>query len=83
MKGATIFNEPDKQIKGMLFEFNKPVRRGFWMYRMKFPLDIYFLDENYNVIERFEKVKPCHKFLGIGCPIYKPKSKYRYVLEIW
>ena len=83
LNGATIFKEPDKKIKGMLFVFKKPVRNSFWMYRMKFPLDIYFLDENYNIIEKFEKVLPCNKFLGIGCPKYKPKSKYRYVLELW
>jgi len=83
LNGATILKESDKKVKGMLFVYNKPVRNGFWMYRMRFPLDIYFLDENFNVIEKFERVLPCHNFLGIGCRIYKPKSKYKYVLEIW
>jgi uncharacterized membrane protein (UPF0127 family) len=83
VKGATILDKPDTNIKGMLFVYNKPVRNGFWMYRMKFPLDIYFLDKDYSIIEKFEKVKPCNKLLGIGCKTYKPKSKYYYVLEIW
>jgi uncharacterized membrane protein (UPF0127 family) len=83
MKGATIFKEPPKNIDGVLFVGYDAIAKDIWMKGMKFPLNIYFLDENMNVIKSYENVQPCNKFLGFGCPKYKCDSKYSYVLELW
>ena len=83
MRGATIFNEPQKNIDGMLFVGYNPIAKDIWMQGMKFPLNIYFLDKNMNIIDYYENVKPCNKFMGIGCPKYKAHKKYSYILELW
>ncbi len=83
IKGATIFEEPPKNINGMLFVGYNFILKNIWMKGMKFPLNIYFLDENMNIIKSYENVQPCNKFLGIGCEKYTCDRKYAHVLELW
>jgi uncharacterized membrane protein (UPF0127 family) len=43
---------------GMLFVFDTPGRYGFWMYGMKFPLDIIWIDERLRVVYFVENAQP-------------------------
>lgn len=83
IKGASIFNEPQQNTNGMLFVGYNPFMKDIWMNGMKFPLDIYFLDENMNIIKSYMNAQPCNKFMGIGCEKYKSNKKYAYILELW
>lgn len=64
---------------GMLFDFQKYVDYSFWMKDCRIPLDIIFLDSNYNLIEYFDNVPICSE---TPCPSYKPLLKYRFVIEL-
>ena len=57
----------------MLFIFEKDVRFSVWTPFMKFPIDVFFLDKNKEVIEVKRNLKPWR--------IYKPKNYYRYFFE--
>lgn len=83
IRGATIFNDVPKNADGMLFIGYNRLYKDIWMNGMKFPLNIYFLDRNMNVITYYENAKPCNKFIGIGCKKYKSVKRYYYILELW
>jgi len=64
------------QNKALLFVFEKPGQYGFWMKDMKFPIDIFWLNENYNVVHIEKNVSP-NTFPNI----YSPSTTAIYVLE--
>jgi uncharacterized membrane protein (UPF0127 family) len=63
---------------GMLFVFDTPGRHGFWMYGMKFPLDIIWIDERLRVVYFVENAQPCVNI----CETYEPPADALYVLEV-
>lgn len=74
-----MYRESLPDNHGMLFLYDEDVRNGFWMKNTLIPLDIYFLDENYQVVDKFLNVQPCK---AEKCDLYRPSVLYRYVLEI-
>ncbi len=61
---------------GMWFVFPAKGRYPFWMKDTMIPLDMIFVSEDMRVVEIFARAPP-----GSTLPI-KPKSQYRYVLEV-
>lgn len=66
------------ESEGMLFVFPSPSDYQFWMYGMKFPIDIIWLDTNRTVVHIERELEPCDPE---SCPLYKPDSEALYVLE--
>lgn len=64
--------------RGMLFVFASKGRHSFWMKDMLFPLDIIWLDENYQAVFIKENAQPCQG----ECPSLVPDKEAKYVLEI-
>lgn len=64
---------------GMLFVFAQPGQWGFWMYEMKFSLDIIWFDANKRVIFVEQGLAPCTPQL---CPVFTPNANALYVLEV-
>lgn len=67
------------QDEGMLFVFEKPDFKSFWMKNMKMSIDIIFIDENKKIIDIFEKVPPC---TTDTCQNYRSSFPALYVLEL-
>lgn len=65
------------QDKAMLFIFEKPDFYGFWMFGMKFPIDIIFIDENLKITDIYREVNP-----STYPENFKPSKKALYVLEV-
>lgn len=63
--------------QGMLFVFDKPDIYPFWMRDMQFPLDIIWLDENYQVVDMVTDLKP-----ESYPQSFAPAKKALYVLEV-
>ncbi len=63
---------------GMFFIFNNEDRHSIWMKNMNFPIDIIWIDNNYNVIDIKRNAEPCID----NCEVYSPKSDAKYVLEV-
>ena len=57
----------------MIFVFNRDVNYSVWTPFMRFNIDIFFLDKDFNVVDRKMGMKPWR--------IYEPKKKYRYFFE--
>ncbi len=71
-----------KENEGMLFVFDKPGEHNFWMKDMKFPIDIIWIDENFNMVIYIKKdARP-----GSYPETYGPSSdsieNAKYVLEV-
>ena len=60
----------------MLFVFNSNADRAFWMYKTFIPLDIIFLDDNFNVVGILENMQPHDTMLR------RIKQPSRYALEV-
>ena len=64
---------------GMLFVFPKPSVYPFWMKNTLIPLDIIWLDPDFNVVHISENLQPC---MADPCPVTNPGVEALYVLEL-
>jgi len=62
--------------QAMLFVFGVPAQYGIWMKDMKFPIDIFWLDQSGHIIFIKEDVLP-----SSYPEVFTPKSPALYVLE--
>jgi uncharacterized membrane protein (UPF0127 family) len=65
---------------GMLFIFPNVSRQSMWMIRMKFPLDIVWLDENLVVVHITYNTPPCPN--EHNCPAYSSVRRVKYAIEM-
>ena len=65
---------------GMLFIFPNVSRQSMWMIRMKFPLDIVWLDENLVVVHITYGCAPCPS--ADQCPSYSSVKRVKYAIEM-
>lgn len=71
-----------KDHEGMLFVYDSPGSRRFWMPDTYFNLDIYFLDSNFKIIAA-EKNVPHHPGIKEPPPIYQTATyEAHHVLEM-
>jgi uncharacterized membrane protein (UPF0127 family) len=72
--------------RGMLFVHQKPGHYPYWMYRVKIPLDIIFMDANQNIVHIARDTPPCQAEAreAKDCPHYAPDPPrpVQYVLEL-
>ena len=61
-----------------LFKFDYKAKHGIWMKNMHFPIDIYFLDFHYKILEVKRNVPPCTE---TPCTVYYPQFKTYKILE--
>ena len=69
-----------KQSGNMLMDFGKDSRPGIWMFGMKFPIDIVYVNSEMKVVD-VKNAKPM-SFNPLTWRVYYPKEKSRYVLEV-
>jgi uncharacterized membrane protein (UPF0127 family) len=78
-KGLSIKNTLNEN-EGMLFLFDTPKKYSFWMKDMKFPIDIIWINSNYEIVHVEKNLQPCI-FFPI-CTSYSPSEDSKYVLEV-
>jgi hypothetical protein len=64
--------------QGMLFVFDQPAVRKFWMLNTSIPLDMIWIDSNKKIIYIENNAQPCL----INCTSYGPDKDAKYVLEV-
>lgn len=65
--------------EGMLFIFRESVPRSFWMLNTRIPLDIVYIDSEFEIVGWSLDTPPCRTR---RCPGYPSGAPARYVLEV-
>jgi len=66
---------------GMLFIFPDQRMRSFWMKNTRIPLDIIYIDRDFEVVSISADTPPCRSRTR-RCPSYPSEGPAQYVLEI-
>jgi uncharacterized membrane protein (UPF0127 family) len=81
MQRGMMFRDSLPQGRGMLFIHNRPGNYRYWMYQVRIPLDIIWMDANRRVVEISADTPPC-KTPASQCPNYGGNEVAQYVLEL-
>ena len=76
-----MFRDTLPENHGMLFKFTRTTSAGMWMFGMRFPIDILFLDSSKRVLRVIENARP----LGLSWRtwrLYSSPYPASYALEI-
>jgi hypothetical protein len=73
-----MFRKRLDENRGMLFVYDAPGRRTFWMKNTGIPLDIIFIDPDRR-IANIAEAAPC---VADPCPAYPSRGEAQFVLEI-
>lgn len=83
MSRGMMFRESLPSDRGMLFIHGSPGNYPYWMYQVRIPLDIVWLDANHRVVEISANTPPCEKPASAKeCPNYGGKQLAMYILEL-
>jgi uncharacterized protein len=74
-----MFRDSLAEDRGMLFTHGETGNFSYWMFQVRIPLDIIWLDAQKRVVEIVENAKPCP---AKPCENYGGKQKALYVLEL-
>lgn len=80
MRGM-MFRDSLAPDRGMLFIHGKPGLVSYWMYQVRIPLDIIWMDSSRRIVEISASTPPC-KTAATGCPSYGGHYPAQYVLEL-
>jgi uncharacterized protein len=81
MQRGMMYRDSLPAGKGMLFMHGTPSEAKYWMYQVKVPLDIVFMDTNRKVLGVSANTPPCEK-KSAECPTYGGYPGTKYVLEL-
>ena len=76
-----MFRETFPEGRGMLFIHGSPNQYQYWMYQVKVPLDIVWMDTRGRVVEVVENAPPCTT-VASQCPNYGGNATSQVVLEL-
>jgi uncharacterized membrane protein (UPF0127 family) len=90
---AEVMTHPTDMLRGMMFRDSLTEDRGmlfihgslgqfpYWMYQVRIPLDIIWMDNNRRIVEISPNTPPCQTKAS-ECPQYGGHEKALYVLEL-
>ena len=81
MMRGMMFRDSLPRDRGMLFVHSKPGNYPYWMYQVKIPLDMIWMDTSRRIVEIVESAPPC-RTKASACPSYGGTKPARFVLEI-
>jgi uncharacterized membrane protein (UPF0127 family) len=81
MLRGMMFRDSLAADRGMLFIHGKPGKYPYYMYQVKIPLDIIWLDSKKQVVEISENTPPCSTRAS-DCPRYGGTTDAATVLEL-
>ncbi len=80
MKGM-MFRDSLAPDRGMLFVHAQAGKHTYWMYQVRIPLDIIWMDSSRRIVEWSLNTPPCATKAS-ECPSYGGREDSRYVLEL-
>jgi uncharacterized membrane protein (UPF0127 family) len=80
MKRGMMFRDTFPEGRAMLFIHPQPTKQPYWMYQVKIPLDIIWMDKSHLVVEIAENAAPCATKAS-QCPNYGGNQTYSFAIE--
>jgi len=77
-----MFRDSLASDRGMLFVHGTPGNWTYYMFQVKIPLDMIWLDADKRIVEIVPDVPPCTLKVAKDCPVYGGREKAQYVLEL-
>ncbi|MEO8026475.1 MAG: DUF192 domain-containing protein [Bryobacteraceae bacterium] len=77
-----MFRDALANDRGMLFVHGRAGNWTYYMFQVKIPLDIVWMDADKRVVEIAPNTPPCASKSARECPVYGGKEKSQYVLEL-
>jgi uncharacterized membrane protein (UPF0127 family) len=79
-----MYRDALPQGRGMLFVHSVPGNYSYFMYQVKIPLDLVFMDANQRVVYIEQNAPPCPSAKPTECKVYgpNPPRPVQYVLEL-
>ena len=81
MRGM-MFRDSLAKDRGMLFIHPQEENVPYWMYQVRIPLDIIWMDHQRRIVEISANTPACTSKSSRDCPSYGGHEKARYVLEL-
>ena len=81
MRGM-MFRDSLAKDRGMLFVHPSEGTYAYWMYQVRIPLDIVWMDPARRIVEISANTPPCPSKAAHECPSFGGHQKARYVLEL-
>ncbi len=81
MRGM-MFRDSLAKDRGMLFIHPAEQNVPYWMYQVRIPLDIIWMDHDRRIVEISANTPACTSTSSRDCPSYGGHQKARYVLEL-
>ena len=81
MQKGMMFRDSLPRGRGMLFVHEKAGLYPYWMYQVKIPLDMLWMDTSHHIVEISTDTPPC-KTKASQCPNYGGHQQAQFVLEL-
>lgn len=81
MRGM-MFRDSIAPDRGMLFYHPQAGKYKYWMYQVRIPLDIVWMDRDRRIVEISSDTPPCKATQSSQCPTYGGSFDSLYVLEL-
>ena len=81
MRGM-MFRDSLAKDRGMLFVHADEANYPYWMYQVRIPLDIVWMDRGRHIVEISANTPPCPSKAAHECPTFGGHEKAHYVLEM-
>ena len=82
MMRGMMFRESLARDRGMLFIHPEEGQYTYWMFQVKIPLDIIWMDRNHRIVEISASTPPCPSSKASECPSFGGAKKSQFVLEL-
>ena len=76
-----MFRDSLPQDRGMLFFLKREAPTPYYLFQVKIPLDIIWMDHDHRIVELVRNAPPCPSTKMAECPIYGGKFPALFVLE--
>jgi len=81
MQKGMMFRDSLPRGRGMLFIHQKPGLYQYWMYQVRIPLDIIWMDSSHRIVEISPDTPPCKTKASL-CANYGGQQTAQFVLEL-
>ena len=82
MMRGMMFRDELKPDRGMLFSHGSPGNFPYWMYQVKIPLDILWVNSARRIVEISALTPPCPEGPASKCPHYGGHAEALFVVEL-